>query len=225
MRKIQGWISLYRELLDNPIVCKDTHYFTIWIYLLLEATHKDQFKIFKGNKINVKRGQLITGRKKISQKFNIQESKVQRILKKFENEQMIEQQTSNKNRLITVINYDVYQVIEQQNEQRVNNNRTTSEQQLNTNNNVNNVNNDNKKEKIYRKFAHLKLTQKEFDKLLSDGYTKTQIDNTLDSIENYRKNTNYKSLNLTLRKWLKKDVVVTDDQDIHENLFGGTKYA
>ena len=61
------------------------------------------------------------------------------------------------------------------------------------------------KEKYYRKFAHLKLTQKEFDKLIEDGFTKSQIDNTLDSIENYRKNTSYKSLNLTLRKWLKKD--------------------
>ena len=61
------------------------------------------------------------------------------------------------------------------------------------------------KEKNYRKFAHLKLTQKEFDKLIEDGFTKSQIDNTLDSIENYRKNTSYKSLNLTLRKWLKKD--------------------
>ena len=50
------------------------------------------------------------------------ESKVKRILKSFENEHQIEQQTANKNRLITVVNWDKYQSSEQQFEQQVNNN-------------------------------------------------------------------------------------------------------
>ena len=70
---------------------------------------------------------------------------------------------------------------------------------------IDSVNDSDKKEKIYRKFAHLKLTQKEFDKLIEDGYTKTDIDNTLDDIENYKKNTNYTKLNLTVRKWFKRN--------------------
>lgn len=47
-------------------------------------------------------GQLITGRKAISDKLRVTESKVQRVLKCYESEQQIEQQTGNRNRLITI---------------------------------------------------------------------------------------------------------------------------
>ena len=87
----------------------------------------------------MKPGQLITGRKVLSSELKIDENKVTRILKTFENEQQIEQQTSNKNRLITIVSWDVYQKGEQQNNQQVNNKRTTDEQQVNTNKNNKNI--------------------------------------------------------------------------------------
>jgi hypothetical protein len=52
---------------------------------------------------------------------------VQRILKTFKSEQQIEQQTTSRNRLITIVAWNEYQKSEQQNEQQVNNKRTTSE--------------------------------------------------------------------------------------------------
>ena len=87
----------------------------------------------------MKPGQLITGRKVLSSELKIDENKVTRILKTFENEQQIEQQTSNKNRLITIVSWDVYQKGEQRNNQQVNNKRTTDEQQVNTNKNNKNI--------------------------------------------------------------------------------------
>ena len=94
--------------------------------------------MFAGERRTLKPGQLITGRKQIAQHFKIDESKVQRILKKLESEHQIEQQTSNKNRLITVCNWATYQQSEQQNEQQLNNNCTTTEQQASTNKKVKN---------------------------------------------------------------------------------------
>lgn len=135
---MDGYIKLYRKLLDNPIICKDSDYMAVWVYLLLSATHKEYPALFKGKKIMLKPGQLITGRKSISMKLNITESKVQRILKSFESEQQIEQQASNRNRLITILNWSEYQGCEQLNERLMNNKRTPDEQQMNTNKNVNN---------------------------------------------------------------------------------------
>lgn len=147
---MQGWIKLFRMILDNPIVTKDSDYFAVWIYLLLLATHQEKDVLFKGKRITLKKGQLITGRKEIAKKFKIDESKVQRILKSFENEHQIEQQSGNRNRLVTIVSWEDYQQIEQQNEQQVNNNCTTDEQQVNTNKNVKNIKNDKnvKKEEV-----------------------------------------------------------------------------
>lgn len=127
---MSGWIKLYRTILENPVICKDAEHFAVWSYLLLKATHTEMEVIFAGKKMTLQPGQLITGRKQIAEHFKIAESKVQRILKKLESEQQIEQQTSNKNRLISIVNWNVYQKSEQQTEQQVNNKCTPSEQQI-----------------------------------------------------------------------------------------------
>ena len=138
---MEGWIKLHRKTLDNPIITKDSDYLAVWVYLLLNTTYKEYDVLFKGKRITLKKGQLLTGRKSISEKLKIDENKVQRILKTLENEQQIEQQSSNKNRLITIVSWDKYQQDEQQIEQQVNNKRTTTEQQVNTNKNVKNIKN------------------------------------------------------------------------------------
>ena len=75
-----GYIKLHRKILDNPIVMKDAEYFAVWIYLLLNATHKDMPAIFKGEKIILKPGQLIVGCKSIGNELGINYVKIHRIL-------------------------------------------------------------------------------------------------------------------------------------------------
>lgn len=131
---MEGWIKIHRKMLDNPIICKDSDYFAVWIYLLLNATHKEIPALFKKEKIVLQPGQLLTGRKAISKQLKISESKIYRIINDFKSEQQIEQQTSNKNSLITILNWNRYQESEQQNEQQMNNKRTTSEHKQEYNN-------------------------------------------------------------------------------------------
>jgi hypothetical protein len=61
------------------------------------------------------------------------------------------------------------------------------------------------KKQIYKSFAHLSISVLDYEKLVESGYSKNQIDNTLESIENYKKNVSYKSLYLTAKKWLGKE--------------------
>ena len=119
-----GYIKLSRCTLDNPIVMKSPEHLTIWIYLLLNATHSNYDVMYEGQRKTLKSGQLITGRKLISKALKINESKVQRILKTFEIEQQIEQQTNPRCRLISILNWGKWQGSEQQTEQQLNNKRT-----------------------------------------------------------------------------------------------------
>lgn len=64
--------------------------------------------------------------------------------------------------------------------------------------------NDNDNKNIYRRFAHLSLSEADYIKLNKD-YTKQQIDRILDSIENFANNKKYKSLYLTAKNWLKDE--------------------
>lgn len=62
---------------------------------------------------------------------------------------------------------------------------------------------------IYRSFLHLSISEQEFLKLNVD-YDQSTIDDVLNRIENYKKNTNYKSLYLTALTWLKKEPKKTE---------------
>ena len=144
----KGYIRVYRTLMEKGYY-SDSEYVHLWVHLLMNATYIRKEYLFNGKIEYLNPGQFITGRHILSKKTGIQESKVERILKSLEIEQQIEQQKNNKFRIITILNWSDYQQIEQQIEQPVNNQRTTSEQPVNTINKDNKYNKENNnKQKI-----------------------------------------------------------------------------
>lgn len=127
----QGYIKLHRKLEDN-VFYRNSEAVHLWIHLLFKASFEDNVFYYKNTKINLKKGQLITGRKKLSSETGISESSVFRLLKLFESEHQIEQQKTNKFSIITINSFDKYHMCEQQSEQQMNNKWTTNEQQMNT---------------------------------------------------------------------------------------------
>lgn len=144
-----GWIKVHRKMLDNPVVFKDPDHLAVWMYLLLEATHQDYPKMFGGKKVVLKPGQLITGRKVISEKTGVEESKVKRILKLFKSEQQIDQQAERYGSIISILSWDEYQNCDQQNDQQVTNECPTSDQRVTTLQEHNNRRTQEQKKDIY----------------------------------------------------------------------------
>ena len=134
----KGYATVWRKIWDNPR-SSDPEWVSVWVYLITNATWKGLDAVWQGKRITLKPGQLITGRKAISRATGVNESKVFRLLKCFKNEHQIEQQTSNVSSLISITNWECYQRKEHRIEQQMNNQRTASEQPVNTNNNVKKV--------------------------------------------------------------------------------------
>jgi hypothetical protein len=208
---MSGWIKIHRKFLDWQWF-KKPEAVQLFIYLLLKANHKDgQWQGFE-----IKRGELITSFGKISIETGISLQVVRTLLKKFETTNEIVVKSTNKFTMLTILKYECYQDENETTNKQITNNQQTTNKQLTTNKNVKN-----NKENIYRAFAHLSLSIEEFDKLRIE-YSAEQINNVLDSIENYKQNKSYSSLYLTAKNWLKRDaqkpVIETSDDRLYKNV-------
>lgn len=192
---MSGWIKIHRKFLDWEWFNK-SEAVHLFIYLVMKANHKDG----QWQGIDIKKGQFVTSFGKISSDTGISLQTIRTLLKKFEKTNEINTQTTNKYTIITICKYECYQQESEQSNTQITNKQQTTNKQLTTNKNDKN----NKKENTYRNFKHLSLSFDEFNKLYID-YTKQQIDDILDQIENYSKNKDYTSLYLTAKKWLKKN--------------------
>jgi len=216
------FIKLYRRMLSNTTIMKDADHLAMWTYLLLTVAWKECYAEFGGIKIKINAGQFVYGRKAIASKLGCSESKTQRVLKRFQDEHMIEQRMSSRNRLITILNWGSYQMYEQHNEQQMNNKRTTDEQQMNTKEEDKNLrsNNNTYKEdthideivsmnpkkqtkKSYGEFKNVKLSDDEYQKVLS-GVLLHYIDRLDAYIESTGKR--YKSHYATILNWNRSDI-------------------
>jgi len=191
MKNQNGWIKLHRQILEWEWY-EDINCFRLFTHLLLKANHKE--KRYKG--IVVKTGQIVTSRDLLAQETGLSSQQIRTAITKLKSTNEITSVTSSQGTIIEVVNYEKYQLSTNE----ITEEQPTSNQRVTTNKNDKN----NKKENIYRNFKHLSLSFDEFNKLSID-YTKQQIDDILDQIENYRKNKDYTSLYLTAKKWLKKN--------------------
>jgi hypothetical protein len=132
-----GFITIHRKLFDSYL-STSAYRLALWVHLIAMANHRDNEFLFNGEKVTVKRGQFITGRKVLSGKTGISERYVEELLKEFEKYNMIQQQKTNRNRLITIVKYHEYQSTDSGVHNRATTGCTTErhKQQCNNDNNV-----------------------------------------------------------------------------------------
>lgn len=119
-----GWIKIPRSILDQQFF-KDSDAVHLYLYLHLKAAYKPMMDTFDGKPIELQKGQLITGRNQISRDLNMDENKVERILKRLQNAHKVNTRSGFRMRLISII----YEDDENQSEQQTNAKRTPNEQQ------------------------------------------------------------------------------------------------
>ncbi|MDD3416797.1 MAG: hypothetical protein PHY47_22855 [Lachnospiraceae bacterium] len=109
---MNGWVKLYREILEKPIwIASTPEQKTVLITILLMANHEEKEWEFKGERYKCKPGQVITSLESI-QKMAGKSISIQNIrtsIKRFEKYNFLTSESTNRNRLITICNWGTYQ--------------------------------------------------------------------------------------------------------------------
>lgn len=107
----KGWIKTYRKIQDCWIwqIDKPFDERSAWIDLLLIANHRDVKIPFNGDLVTVKRGQIITSVRKLSEKWKWNKDKTLKFLRLLESDNMITKSSDRFRTLITIENYSIYQ--------------------------------------------------------------------------------------------------------------------
>lgn len=106
---LNGWIKVHRQLLEHW-VSQEPELFAFWMRLLLEANHSDKKRMFNGALVEIRRGQTLFGLDAFESKSGISKKRLRRYLDMLEKEGMIGRQKTNKYSLISILNYDDYQL-------------------------------------------------------------------------------------------------------------------
>lgn len=162
---MQGWIKLHRKLIENPIWVDSTvEQKAILITLLLMANHEDKQWEWQGEKYVAKPGQFVTSLNSIAKiaGLGVSIQNVRTALVRFEKYDFLTSQSTNRNRLITIVNWGVYQGVEKEVTSKLTSDQQATNKQLTTNKNVrmkeckkSNKNNSHKFEICDMRFAEL----------------------------------------------------------------------
>lgn len=105
-----GYIKLHRKIAEHRFWHNDPFSRPqAWIDLILLANWDDGFVRIRGNRIDLKRGQLAGSLRFLAPRWKWSPGKVKRFLKELENDSRIEQQKNAVTNVITITNYDLYQ--------------------------------------------------------------------------------------------------------------------
>lgn len=121
------WIKIFTKFL-NWEWYKDQNTKALFIHCLLNANWKDGR--FEGH--DIPRGSFVTGRKKLSQELGLTEQEVRTALKHLISTNELTIKKTNKFSIISIVNFEKYQQVNQQNNQQLTNNQPTTNQQLTT---------------------------------------------------------------------------------------------
>ena len=183
---MQGFIKLHRQITEwewysNINVCR------LFIHCLLKANHKDN----KWQGIVIERGSFITSIENLAFETGLSGQQIRTALNKLKSTGEITSKTTNRYSIISIKNWNSYQLDNTQDNKQITNKQQTNNKQITTNNNDNNdnnVKNDNK---------HLKKEIEDYCKIVAK-----KID--IDSFMEYYNACNWQDKNGMPINWKQK---------------------
>lgn len=108
----KGWFKTHRVLWEKPIWTGSTpEQKVILMTLLCMANYEDREWDWNGKAYSAKAGQMITSLASLKEKCgkNISIHQIRTALKRFENYGFLTNESTMQNRLVTIVNWDIYQ--------------------------------------------------------------------------------------------------------------------
>ena len=206
---MDGWISLHRKILENPILNRSRVYsnFEAWIWLLLKANHKDNKFMLGTELVKVKKGSMITSQKKLCRQFRWGSTKLRNFLKVLQKDKMLLLETNTQSTHITICNYDSYQDSQTANKKQTTHAQRTNNARTTTNNNDNKVNNVNNNKRVTTEDIKNIIHDDKLLKLYGYRMLEEFIDYWVESDGKKAKHQMRKTFDIPLRlkTWSKKD--------------------
>lgn len=207
-----GWIKLHRQLLKKAIWKDSTPgQKVVLITLLMMANHEENDWEWQGEKYKAKPGQFVTSVKSIVENCGngITTQNVRTALVRFEKYEFLTSKSTNKNRLVTIVNWDFYQGKDDKPNKQTNKQLTSNQQaankQLTTNkNDKNDKECKNVKKNTYSDFVL--LADEEYQKLI-DQFGEIGTKDRIENLALYKGSTGktYRSDYLTILSWERKN--------------------
>ena len=129
-----GWIKLYRELGDKPIWLESTSdQRSVLMALLMMVNYEPNKWEWQGKQYECMPGQVITSLPKIAERAGkgVSIQNVRTALKRFEKLGFLTDESTNKNRLITIVNWAIYQGSDDEPNRQTNRQLTGNQQAAN----------------------------------------------------------------------------------------------
>ena len=192
-----GYLLLHRKILDwewydDPNTCR------VFIHCLFKAN----WKPCRWHGVEIKAGQFITSLQTLAVETCLSVMQVRTALKHLDLTGEVTSKPHSKFRIITVNNWDSYQVSNKQTNKQVTNKQQADNKQVTTDEEYKEIKEINKRN-IYGEYKHVLLTKDQFEKLVSDFGEKETLD-AIKFLDEYIEMKGYKAKNhnLALRKWV-----------------------
>ena len=108
----KGWIMVHRKIQDCWIWEGEEPFDmrSAWIDLLMMVNHEDKKLFFNGEVEVIRKGQRITSVRTLAERWHWSKNRVLKFLRLLESDRMIKRDSDNHRTLLTIVNYDTYQL-------------------------------------------------------------------------------------------------------------------